>query len=568
MGSRSLEDLAGPALDELLAALEDLDRTTVCWADLDIWTRDNPPRLVPLALNPVQSRLTQDLCRAYSVDHLWQARGMRVNVLKARQQGMSTLWLAVWYQMLYNLEYCQIVIITHRTESTNMLWQRVQLWEQRLRANSTKRLPRLGYSNRKELVRKDTGSSLFIATAGADDVARSGTITSVHLSETAFWPAGTDSIRVGILGTLPDWGNLIEESTANGMGAHYERYEDQKSTPGIYRTFFFPWSATPEYATTPPSGFTLSKQEQQQQAACGLSLEQVAWARNRRAEFAANGEPERFVQEFPLTDLEAFVSSGNAYFNTAYLKWLSDEMRKPENRAVYEGLAAEHYANAAGMLLVWEDPEPDHRYVIGADDAQGIEKKGKDHDYSTADVFDVETYRQVASYFGRIDPTDFGDLLDLLGKDFNRAEIIVENDPRGFGLRTVERLQELHYPRIYQHKPEDIEEGQKTEDLPYGYPANQRTKRLRNDLLAKAINQAAEGYGDFLVRAPRAISELMKYVKVEGNRAEGEGRAHDDHVTSVGLAHYLLETYPRVRKPPPPPPKAGGYGRSVGRRER
>ena len=63
-----------------------------------------------------------------------------------------------------------------------------------------------------------------------------------------------------------------------------------------------------------------------------------------------------------------------------------------------------------GCLRVWEAPQSNKRYVIGADVAEGLDKG----DFSCADVLD-EDGDQVAQWHGKIAPDHFGDLLVCLG---------------------------------------------------------------------------------------------------------------------------------------------------------
>lgn len=519
------------------------------FADLRIWTREDPPRFIDFTLNTIQRALLDTLQSQQGVSHPWELKGLRSNCLKSRQQGMSTFWLSLWYLMFYNCDYSQTVVITHRAESTARLWQTVQTWEQDVRRRKT--LPKLSISNRRELVRSDTGSSILIATAGMSDVATSGVITNVHRSESALWPAGSDSQIVGILGAVPAWGNIIEESTARGYGPHKDRWDRQEDTA---QAFFFPYTDTAEYAIEPPPGFVREEAEEGLTATRILAGRResvlvtdaaVLWRRRKHRAYTDEGKPEATAQEFPLSPSEAFAASADAsYYPGEYLRALLDEFRDVEPiRVIRPG-----EDGFGGTIRVWEEPEEGEEYVIGADEAEGFTNEAE-HDDSAAVGLNVRTRRLTFAYIGRPDGVHFAHDLDGLSGYYNTAMVVPERVPMGGTLTNV--LIDLGV-NLYRHNTGKEDAPERTK---YGFPAH--AKLLRDGVLkallcrAAAVwekcrdlrpSEAAEEAGCPVLCDWQVLRQLMHYSNLKGGKRGGVGE-RDDFNTAVTLAAWWVETW-------------------------
>lgn len=559
-----------------------IERPLVTFDDLRIWTRDNPPRLVPLTPNTVQAHYLDSLAAHYGFDPAkpWELRGAREDIVKARQQGFSTFWLALYYTILYNSEYSQTVIITNHAKSTEMLWGRVQMFEEELRENCPEKARPIKYSSRRELMFSDTGSSLFIGTAGQDDLTRSGTITNAHLTEIPSWEVEPGKVLTPLLGTLPEWGNLTFESTAGGLGPHYDAYVSHRDDPATgYRAIFYGWDWTPEYTAPVPSDFQRTTEEAgliAHRTGEPLTDGQLVWRRRRWAEYRAQGREHEAAQEFPLTDDEAFLSSvTNAFFAdklSAFLIRLhaywsatgpnGDLLRPPIDR-IKPG-----DGQLCGTLEVYEQFDPDDAFVIGADVAKGVVKgiKGERRDYSTFDVVSRKTWRHVASYWGRegCPPDAFGGDLATIGGVFNDALIIVEANNHGI-LTLDELVKRQKYPNVYYRKVNQLsEEGVLIENDEAGFDTNEGSKAAAYGYLRRMISQCAAGYGKLFLRGPRAIKELANLGNLPGGKI-GALAGHDDHGTSLALCAVVLEERPYIGdegfEPNAPAATAGGWKR-------
>jgi len=96
-----------------------------------------------------------------------------------------------------------------------------------------------------------------------------------------------------------------------------------------------------------------------------------------------------------------------------------------------------------GKLTIFEFPDPNREYAIGADIADGNPLG----DWSVAQVLDAKTLEQVAVWRGRLDPAEFGHELVCLGRYYNDATVAPETNRSGAA--TVHVMKSEIYPKIF-----------------------------------------------------------------------------------------------------------------------
>ena len=142
--------------------------------------RSKEGKVAPLALNPAQ-RILQD-----AVDKQMASEGkIRIIILKARQQGLSTYVGGYLYFNVSQNKARKAMVITHHADSTRALFDMTKRYHE----NTPEILkPHTKYSSRRELSFDILDSSFIVATAGGEAVGRGETLTHVHASEFAFLP--------------------------------------------------------------------------------------------------------------------------------------------------------------------------------------------------------------------------------------------------------------------------------------------------------------------------------------------------------------------------------------------
>ena len=167
-------------------------------AALSIRTKEGA--IAQLKLNPAQQILDK------AVTAQLQSEGkVRVIILKARQQGLSTYVGGHLYFSVSQNKARKAMVITHHADSTRALFDMTKRYHE----NCPEILkPHTKYSSRRELSFDILDSSFVVATAGGDSVGRGETITNCHASEIAFWPkSSATDIWNGLAQAVPNTAN-------------------------------------------------------------------------------------------------------------------------------------------------------------------------------------------------------------------------------------------------------------------------------------------------------------------------------------------------------------------------
>jgi hypothetical protein len=492
------------------------------WAKWACKIRTKAGEIAPLVLNPVQERFNQQ------IEGQLKATGkVRAIILKARQQGLSTYVSAWSYWWLSQHMAQKGLVATHVADSTRALFDMYQ----RIHDNVPEMLkPTTKYSSRQELKFDRLDSGIMVATAGAKGVARGETLTIAHLSELGFWPPATANDNLNaIFQAIPDSPGtaVFIESTANGLsGPFAEIWNGAIKGENGYLPFFSAWYETPEYRVKVEEDFELTLEEEDLVKKYGLDKEQILF---RRQKVSQNGY-EMFMQEYPATAEEAFISSGRPVFNPEQIQELLKYAPEPiERMAVEKGSVETH---PRGELLVYRKREGSESYTIGADISIGV--RDKNGDWSVAQVLDSKK-RQVAVWRGQVHPDYFAIILEALGYHYNTAMIAPERNSHGL-LTAVKLGRDLMYPKVFT----DLTEGQLSdkESINIGFLTTQRTKPLIIDRLRAALREK-----EITLYDKTTLNELLSFVVWESGDMKAEEGCHDDCVMALAICNHVHEGY-------------------------
>lgn len=474
--------------------------------------------IAPLVLNAVQERFLEAV-----LDQLKTTGRVRMIVLKARQQGLSTVISAFQYWWLSQHPAHKGLVMAHEADSTAALFDMYR----RLHENVPEMLkPSTKYSSKTELVFDKLDTGIRVATAGGRGVARGETLQTSHLSEVAFWPQAFASTNFnGLIQAVPSVDNtfVFVESTANGLvGKFRELWVSAVEGRSEFRPFFSAWFETPEYRETVPEDFTRTPEEEQLVELYDLDNAQLQW---RRLKIGANGR-ELFMQEYPATPDEAFLSTGRPVFNPELIYPLLKKVNDPIKRMAVGEKLEEHML---GELLVYRELDEGETYVIGADVGIGV----RNGDYSVAQILDSKM-RQVAMWRGLIHPDKFADVLMTLGYHYNSALIAAERNAHG--ILTCVQIRDAGYPLIYT----DVTEGslEPKDTINVGHLTTEKTKPLIIDKLRAAVRE-----GTIQINDRTTLQELLTYVVTESGRMEADAGAHDDCVMSLAIGVHVHSGY-------------------------
>jgi hypothetical protein len=549
-------------------------REIVTFSDLKIRTKRR--RLETFVPNDVQIKYLDYLTETYE-EFDWRngkfsMRGFREDVLKARQQGMSTLWLALFFLDTINTPRTESVIITDNGERSTKLFRIIHRFYNNLPAH--KKRPKK-YSSKMEIEFSDIDSIIAVGTAGGSAVGRGGTINNALLSEKAFWKDNGET-ELGLNEAIPEGGNVVLESTANGLNDYYDQRQLQHEGESVYHPRFFGWFETAEYATPVEPGFKRTIEEERIADAYGLHDTQLQWRRNKIKSIKATSEQDkmrRFNQEYPINEAIAFQASGHPVFNRDKVAEYIDRIKGwdgPLERLVIPyDFPKLRDAYRDGQFKLWRMPEIGHTYIITADTARGLDPvKG---DFDAASVRDRDTWEQVGTLHGRWDMTYYGRMLVELGYMFGTALLVIESNNHGHTV--IAGAVEAGYPKqmgyacsgLYYHRPEMLDNKVKvsvTSTMYPGFPTDRKTKQICTDFLANAIEEDTMVWRDV-----SSLKECMTFVNLGNGEMGGEGNAYDDRVSESQIAAVILRMRFTVGKTSlgsniRPVEPSSGYGRT------
>lgn len=510
--------------------------------------RTKQGKIAPLVLNRVQKRFLK------MVLDQWERTGkVRMVVLKARQQGLSTVISAFQYWWLSQRKAQKGLVMAHEGESTTALLDMYR----RIHDNVPEVVrPVTKYLSRNELnFPAPLDSGMRVATAGGRGVARGETLTFTHLSEVAFWPVAFAHTNFnGLVQAVPEENDtfIFLESTAQGVtGKFYEMYQGACDPTSItwngYEVFFSAWVESDEYRSPAPANFQRIPEEDDI-AETALKLygitvdnDQLYW---RRKKVGTSGL-ELFQQEYPLTAEEAFLSTGRPIFDNLKITKRISEVKAPITlKAVEQAFDEKTHKelplrvlreHPRGELKVYRELDPKESYVIGADVGMGLRQgiKGrKDGDPSVAQILDSQM-RQVAMWRGLCHPDVFAKILETLGYHYNSATIAPERN--NHGLVTCVALRDANYPYLYTEQTEGTLEPDK-DTIKLGFYTSEATKPLIIDKL-----RALQREDEIEINDETTLKEMKTFVVSENGKMEAEAGTHDDCVMALAIAAYAHE---------------------------
>lgn len=516
--------------------------------------RNKKAQLVPFSVNHAQTIVLERI--KYCEDNKILKRFI---VLKARQMGLSTLFEAIIFHDTANNELKNSLIIAHEENASTSLFNMSKLYYENLPEVIR---PMKKYANGKILSFENPTndesekqhnpglrSKLTIATAGTGDVARGWNFNNVHCSELAFFP-DAELTMLSLMQTVPDEMNtfVVLESTANGVGNYFHKIWNQAVRgENDFIPIFLPWFIDPAY-TKPfrsteeykqfisevektnrdSKGSRIYSYEKELKEKYGLTYEQLNW-RRYTINNKCNGDIIKFMQEYPATPEEAFISTGRPVFNVQSLQKHSTGTKKPVRVGYLTNTSASGIImneDTKGYVTLFEEPVDGEFYVIGSDVAEGLAHG----DYSATVVLKTSTFEVVAKWHGHIDPDLYGAEIVKLAKFYNEAYVGVENN--NHGLTTLKAIQREEYWNIYFSKTYDRISDKISQKM--GWTTSSKTKPL-------AIDKLAEFVREFYLYIPdeEILTELYTYVRDDKGSTNAQEGCYDDLVMALAIALQL-----------------------------
>lgn len=462
-----------------------------------------------LRLNPIQKKYCA-------------TRTARDVILKPRQIGFTTMELARDVHTFLTKPGARVVVVVQSLTDHTPLKQvstAIRIMLEGLRAEGID-IP-LRTESASEWVLADRDSSLRIVEAGASEAAaekkgRSGTITRLHLTETAFYEFAEQTLNA-LLECVPppEFGSeIVSESTANGAaGVFYQDYKAAKAGRSSYKAHFFTWLDQPEYraALAPDEVIAPETDREKQVVAAGATPEQLKWYRQKVADKKSQ---DLVDQEYPLDEETCWLVAGRTFFDVSKTKQLLAQTRLPmlERSVGREG--------SYGTFKIWELPEVDVDYVMAIDPSEGV-----GGDPGAAPIRRRDTGELVGMLHGQFATHEMARLAVEIAREYNEALIAVERNNHGHAVLDGILVHEK-YRRTKVFHDRDKRPGW----------VNSEVSR------AKALGALHDAHFEGTWSSPdrATIAEMLVFVVNKDGKPEAANGEHDDCVLAEAVMHDVL----------------------------
>jgi hypothetical protein len=528
--------------------------------------RTKEAQLVPLRLNFPQKVTLEKLSK-----QLRETGRIRAVILKARQEGISTLTAARFFRKIHLWPNQRATVVAHERDKSSAIFE----FYDRMYKNliDEVKVPKLS-SQKGNVLHLANDSQIVVETAMDEDAGASTTIQLLHASEVARWP-NAETVFVSLANTVPDTASeVIIESTAKGVGNFFHQcWEDAEAGRSGYQAIFLPWWIHPEYE------LPVSEDEQEEIKASHdpyereaqdegflwegkrhkLSVRKLMWRRRIGIPEKCAGNLRKFHEEYPSTADEAFVASGETFFDKDALEIYKKRTEVPTRRRITLSRKGTIVAplDPLGHLRVWELPTRDGLYAIGADCASGKlvtsdpddERGGRD--FSCAQVYDCKNKKLVAQLHGRMPPEVFSQQLVWLGHFYNTAKLGPERN-HSSGETVVQKVyDELGYPNVYVARQVNTRSDGRVTSR-WGWWTTKVTRPIMLDELSEVIRNLGVKIPD-----TETIKEGFTFIVDDRGVPVATEGCHDDRIMALAITLQVAQT----QKEPPKGelPKAQEY---------
>lgn len=307
--------------------------------------------IVPFKLNQVQSDYLKTLETDYPT-----MQGIRENILKGRQFGISTLVSGIFTVdfIMSAIDETLLVnsdIYSYKDEDTKSHFERVRMFidswllysqggnygipkHREALEELRKAFFKIDQNNYLE---SKNGTQIQTKTASAKISGRGSTKQNIHWTEPAFYPnteiLSARQLMTGAEEQVADGiGKIVRESTGNLAGDYFtEEYYAGKEGRSTFKSRFMAWYSHKPYTLTAPETWELPEYYQKIHEDGLATLEQCYWHYMKTRELTDREK----LREYPSAEREAFLYGGDPYFDTDALVYYGNNIMKPLKEVAY-----------------------------------------------------------------------------------------------------------------------------------------------------------------------------------------------------------------------------------------
>lgn len=504
---------------------------------------DKKRETVPFFFNEVQTDFIKQL----------ETRGTSKPffILKGRQQGFTSVITAIQLSFAIVRKNFSGFTMADRSDNTQAIFNdKARVVYDRLPSELK---PSEKFNSRNEMFFDKLNSSWRIATA-TDQVGRSRTLNFVHFSEVAFYECDLASLQAGIGEAITAGAIQVYETTANGFNQAKDLWDSETC-----HNLFYEWWRSPEYRSTEyeyletDDPWLIERKRLLEEKGC--DKEQITWYCKKYDSYL---DKNTIKQEYPITPVEAFVSSGDCVFDKeainnqlarcaslqgarkGYFTYKKEAIPLTNSEGTMVDVEwkikdIKFVESKDGYITIHEEPKVKknrdgivtHKapYAIGGDTA------GTGKDYFTGKVVCNLDGKTVATLHKQyIDEDLYAEQMYCLGMYFHEALIGIEINYSRQPTRILQK--KYNYPNLYMR--ERLDGASDKPIMDYGFETTSRTKPIIIGELVETMRNAPWCEVDV-----PTLKEMTTFVKKENGKLEAIDGCHDDLVMAKAIAHFI-----------------------------
>lgn len=457
-------------------------------------------------------------------------------VAKSRQLGITSWAIAYSLYLTHTEPDTVCMLMSYSLDTVDIVFKKLKAMYDDL--NPAVKIRDVA-NNRKELILENR-SRIVCSVCGSKDAARGATLRYVHLTEVAFMDdEKLKNQLVAIEAALRPDGQVVLESTSNGMNRWYELWLRAVNKESQYKPFFFSWlddnrqflqeyeECTDVYRNR-HDGLDLTTEELDEEELAlynkmdgdknPLAMKKLMWRRVK----ISNIGLEKFRQEYPTTAMESFLVTGNNVFDPEKIQTRVNGMSDTQPLAIPGNVSA-IIRKWKRDLKIWQTPKSGMRYYAGVDTGEGI---GSDN--SVIEIVNADGLQVLEFASNKVKPYEFADLVRSIGIWYNTALLVVEKLSAGHTV--VDKLYDSanRYLRLYKYKEYDAKGNVRKKP---GFQTSAKSRPI-------IINRLVEMFetGQVCINSKALLDEMKAFQLDDKGKQQAVQGAKDDRVLAFAMA--------------------------------
>lgn len=454
---------------------------------------------------------------------------------KSRQLGITSLALAYSLYLTHTEKDTVCMIMSYSLDTVDIVFKKLKAMYDDL--NPVVKIKDVA-NNRKELILENR-SRIICCVCGSKDAARGSTLRYVHLTEVAFMD--DDKLKnqlVAIEAALRPDGQMVLESTSNGMNMWFELWMKAVNHESQYKPFFFSWlddehlflKAYQEdseiYKNRNGRYLTPDDLDEEELVLYRkmngeknpLALLKLMWRRMK----IANIGSVKFRQEYPSNAMESFIVSGNNIFDLQSVQSRLNYVDETPKLELPNKLSPV-FRKWKNSITIWKYPKAGKKYYGGVDTGEGI---GSDNSVIT--IVDEDGFQCMEFANNKIKPYAFAELVREIGKYYNTCLLVIEKLSAGHTV--VDKLYDSNnrYINLYKYRSYDAKGKMRKKP---GFETSAKSRPI-------IINRFVEMFekGEVCVNSKGLLNEMKSFQIDNNGKVQAVAGAKDDRVLAFCMA--------------------------------